>query len=212
MDVARLQDRFYWGLNRAANVMGVPSDAYRPTGASNPLDRTNRYLRLNAAFSRVDGRFDHTPAYGEALWRGHFDASYTRAGDYLVNSGGIWFIASQYSLLPVLCVKTNRIISITRPANPVTASASVSSTPTAAIPLMSRWPASVLGIRAEGKSPTRLPGDTMVANMVALLPSSHNQVLQVTDLITDDLGETSVIVTTELTDFGWRLNVRRVTT
>ena len=70
----------------------VPSatdtDAYRPSGFSEPLDRQNRFLRLRAAFTARDARFAHPNAYGDALWSGVFDAAYTRPGDYLVQADG----------------------------------------------------------------------------------------------------------------------------
>src|SRR6267154_1317707 len=106
MDVQRLQDRCYWGLNRVANKVGRVTDAYRANGASNPLDRSNRFLQLRAAFSRADGRFTQPVGFADALWRGYFDASYTHVGDYLVHQREVWFIAAQNSLLPILCVRT----------------------------------------------------------------------------------------------------------
>ena len=74
------------------------------------------------------------------------------------------------------------------------------------------WPASVLGTGTEGKSPAHLPGDTTVPNVMMLLPSSHGQILQPADLITDESGTKGIIVAAELSDHGWRLNVRLVTT
>src|SRR5215472_6287743 len=115
MDPAWLTDRVYRGLNAAARQTGADTDAYRPSGAADPLAPTNRFLRLRAAFTARDGRFAHPNAYGDALWYGIFDAAYTRPGDYLAQADGVWFIASQPRLLPVLCVQTNRIVSFWRP-------------------------------------------------------------------------------------------------
>src|SRR6476659_6217898 len=114
MDVNHLQDRMYWGLNRAAHVLGHLTDAYRPSGNSNPVDKSNRFLQLKTAFARADGSFSQPVGYGVAIWRGYFDASYTLVGDYLVQATNTWFIAAQQSLLPALCVLTNRIVSVTR--------------------------------------------------------------------------------------------------
>jgi hypothetical protein len=212
MDEHHLQDRLYWGLNRTANVLGRVTDAYRPRGASDPLERTNRYLRLRAAFSRVDGSFAQPVGYGVAIWRGHFDASYTRPGDYLVQERDIWFIGSQQALLPVLCVKTNRTISITRQTTPAVGSSYDLQSTNSTVHIISKWPASLLGIGAEGKSPTRLPGDTTVSSIVALLPSIHGQIVQPTDIIVDEHGTASIVVAAELSDLGWRLNARHVST
>lgn len=212
MDAHRLRDRLFWGLNRVANVLGDPTDAYRPKGTTDPLNRSNRFLRLRAVFSRADGNFAQPVGYGEALWRGHFDASYTKAGDYLVRERDIWFIAAQQSLLPVLCVKANRTISISRPATPGTGTTPLQPIGDPGVTLISGWPVSMLGIRTEGRSPTRLPGDTMVPNVIVLLPAVDQVYPRPTDIVTDDLAGTGTIVAAELGELGWRLNVRRVTT
>jgi hypothetical protein len=212
MDASYLQDRLYWGLNRAANILGRETDAYRSVEAVSPIDRSNRYMRLRAAFSRADGNFAQPVGFGVALWRGHFDASYTQVGDYLVQQNDIWFIAAQQSLLPILCIKTNRVISITRPIIPITGISDDPSGASSTITIISRWPASVLGTGTEGKPPTRLPGDTTIPNVMALLPSTHKQIVQPTDIVTDEHGTKGVVVAAELSDLGWRLNVRQLTT
>jgi hypothetical protein len=212
MDVERLQDRLYWGLNRLANKTGRVTDAYRANGVSNPLDRSNRFIQLPATFSRADGSFTRPVGYEDALWRGYFDASYTRAGDYLVHRREVWFIAAQHSLLPILCVRTNRIISITRQITPTTGTSASLATGTTSITVISHWPASVLGTGTEGRSITELPGDTRIPTAVALLPCTHGQILQAADVITDELGGAAIVVAAELSDLGWRLNIRAVTT
>ena len=212
MDVAHLQDRLHWGLNRTAAILGRVTDAYRATSTFDPLDRSNRYLKLPASFSRADGNFSQPVGYGTAVWRGHFDASYTRVGDYLVHKRDIWFIAAQDCLLPILCVKTNRVISVTRQVAQATAVSNTGAIQNVTVEVISRWPASILGTGTEGKSPTRLPGDTAVPNMIALLPSFHGAMLQPTDIVTEEQGVSSVVVAAELSDLGWRLNVRHVST
>jgi hypothetical protein len=212
MNVGHLQDRLYWGLNRAANVLGHVTDAYRPEGVSDPLDGSNRYLRLNAAFSRADGSFDQPVGYGIAVWRGYFDASYTRVGDYLVYNDNIWFVAAQQSLAPVLCIKTNNVLSITRLLTPATGDAYGSTGATSTVNVISRWPASLLGTSSGGTSPTQLPGDTTIPNWTGLLPSIHGQILLPSDIVTDERGTSSVIIAAELSDLGWRLNLRQATT
>jgi hypothetical protein len=212
MDSDHLQDRVYWGLNRMANKMGRVTDAYRPDGDSNPVDRSNRFLQLRAAFSRADGSFAQPVGYEVAVWRGYFDGSYTQAGDYLVQKNDIWFIASQHSLLPVLCVKTNRVISITRQIVPATGASTTPTTAATSINIISQWPASVLGTEAQGRPITQLPGDTRIPTVTALLPSIHGQILQPADVVIDELGTTRIVVAAELSDLGWRLNIRSITT
>ena len=102
MDELCLQDRIHWGMNRAARSIGMPTDAYRPSGPLKPLQPANRFLRLHAAFCNVRGGFERPIEYDHPLWSGIFDAAYTRVGDYLVQPNGTWFVAAQQPLLPVL--------------------------------------------------------------------------------------------------------------
>ncbi len=214
MDSVRLEDRIRWGLNVAARVAGGTTSAYRPHGAENPLAARNRFLRLHAAFSGLDGKFARPNGYGNALWCGIFDAAYTRPGDYLVQHDTTWFIAAQQKLLPVLCVRANRVISFTRPAAQTSTGVNTYGGVTAAnvTPLMTNWPASVLVASREGRSLASLPNDTSVSYWTVLLPACADIVLQTADLMSDDLGRSGVVATTELTDLGWRLAVRQVTT
>jgi hypothetical protein len=111
MDATTLADRISRGLGTAARVLGPWTDAYRPSSPADPLAPANRYLRLPAAFSAPDGRFERPDPYGAVLWDGVFDSAYTRLGDYLMQGSSTWFIATQQPLLPVLCVRTSRVIS-----------------------------------------------------------------------------------------------------
>src|SRR3978361_1046923 len=108
MNGRRLQDSLYMGLGLAARHIGRAADAFRPSGPLRPLATQNRYLRLPATFTSSYGKFTRAAEYGNALWFGIFDASYTRTGDYLVMADAVFFIASQAPMLPVLCVRTNR--------------------------------------------------------------------------------------------------------
>jgi hypothetical protein len=214
MDSARLEDRIRWGLNVAARATGTTTSAYRPRGAENPLAAQNRFLRLPAAFSGLDGRFARPNGYGNALWYGIFDAAYTCTGDYLVQHDATWFIAAQHKLLPVLCVQTNRLISFTRPAAQTSTGVNTYGGVTAAnvTPLMTNWPASVLSASREGRPLANLPNDTSVSLWTVMVPACLGIVLQTGDLMSDDLGRNGVVATTELTDLGWRLSIRQATT
>lgn len=214
MDSAHLEDRIRWGLNIAARATGATTSAYRPCGVENPLAPRNRFLRLHAAFSGLDGKFVRPNGYGNALWCGIFDAAYTRPGDYLAQHDTIWFIAAQQKLLPVLCVQTNRVISFTRPAAQSSTGVNTYGGVTAAnvTPLMTNWPASVLAASREGRPLANLPNDTSVSLWTVLVPACPSVVLQSADLMSDDLGRNGVVATTELTGLGWRLAVRQATT
>jgi len=214
MRPAELQDRLYKGMNAAARAIGVDTYAYRPSSPVDPLNAANRFLRLRAAFSAEDGRFQHPNKYGDALWYGVFDAAYTRPGDYLVQDDTTWFIAAQQRLLPVLCVQTNRVVSFFRPAAPSVAGINdyggiITATNS---PLMIGWPASVLGATGRGHPEAELPADVSMPCWTLLLPAWQNVVLLPSDLIADDLGRSAVVAAAELTDLGWRVTARQATT
>jgi hypothetical protein len=210
----RLQDRIYRGLNAAARAIGTDTDAYRPSGFSDPLAARNRFLKLRAAFTANDGKFTHPSGYGEAISYGVFDAAYTRPGDYLVQEHGTWFIAAQQRLLPVLCVRTNRTVSIERPAPPPSTGVNPYGGPTTSTntPLLSNWPASILGASSGGHPDTNLPSDTSVPYWTVLLPAFPGVVLHPSDLISDDIGRNAVVAAAEFTELGWRITARQATT
>lgn len=217
MDRVRVQDRISWGMNVAARTLGISTDVHRPTTASAPLAPETRYLRLNAAFSATDGKFNRPTVYGTALWHGFFDSAYTVPGDYLAQNNDIWFIAAQQSLLPVLCVQTNRRISLSRPAAPTTvginAYGGVSLTDASV--LITDWPASILGTASAGHPHADLPSDSSVPNWNVLLPVlsfTDAPILQPSDLLIDDLNRVAVIIASELTGLGWRLTAKQATT
>jgi hypothetical protein len=214
MNGRKLQDRLYLGLGLSARHIGQFADAFRPSGPFDPLDKQNRILRLLATVVSTRGKYSHTNLFGDALWYGVFDASYTRPGDYIVMQSGTFFVASQAPLLPVLCVKTNRLISIARPKMQASIAANsyggyVLGASTA---LMSSWPASVLGENRTSHSAADLPTDQVVPYWNVLVPSPAKVVLSPGDVITDDLGRTALISGSELTDLGWRISAKMATT
>lgn len=214
MDGRKLQDRLYLGMGRSARHIGRSADAFRPKGAFNPLDRQNRFLRLPATFVSASGGTTRTNVYGDVLWHGIFDASYTQAGDYIVSETGTFFVASQDPLLPVLCVKSNRTVSIIRPnmqTNTAT-NAYGGYTSGGSTILMAGWPASVLGENRSGASAVDLPADTTVPHWSVLLPAASHVILSPGDLISDDLNRTAVIAGSELTALGWRVDAKMATT
>jgi hypothetical protein len=214
MDPARLQDRIHWALNTAARAIGIQTDAYRPSGVSEPLDPTNRFLRLPAAFTAPDGRFARPNGYGDALWYGVFDAAYTRPGDYLVQQDATCFVAAQQRLLPILCVRTNRIVSFWRPAAPTNDGENTYGGITTATnaPLLTNWPANVLGASGRGQPDSDLPSDSAIPYWTVLLPAYPGLILRPSDLMTDDLGRNAVVAAAELTELGWRIAAKQATT
>lgn len=214
MNGLKLQDRLYLGLGRSARYVGRSANAYRPKSPFNPLDPTNRFLRLPATFVSAKGNENRTIGYGEALCHGIFDGSYTRVGDYLVMPTGIFFVASQDPLLPILCVRTNRTISVSRPnmQSATAANAYGGYTSGQSSILMTDWPVSVLGENRSSASETKLPSDQAIPYWAILLPAQAGITLSPGDIVTDDLGRTAVIAGSELTDLGWRISAKMATT
>jgi hypothetical protein len=211
MHQLRLQDRISRGFGAAARHIGAPYDAYRSAGATDPLASANRYLRLPAAFDAEDPSFQRPSGYGRATWFGIFDGAYTQPGDYLRGPAGTFFVAAQQALLPSLCVLTNRVVSLFRPAGPTTPGMNGYGGVllAAATPLLTGWPASIL--TAGSGTAGNLPGDASIPSWTVLLPETP-VALRAADLIRDDLGRTYVVGTAESTALGWRILVKQAAT
>lgn len=210
----RVQDRISWASNACARAAGDWADAFRSSGVSEPLAPVNRFLRIPALFTGMQGKFVRPLAYGDALAHGIFDYSYTRPGDYLVQRNVIWFIAAQQPLLPALCVRTNRVVSFTRPVAPAATGMNGYGGVTAAsvTPLLTGWPASIIGSSGGGQPSADLPSDSSIPYWTVLFPAALGVVLLPADLMTDDLGRSAVVAAAELTALGWRLTVKQAIT
>lgn len=214
MDQETLLNRLRWGMNIAARTVGATTDLYRPRSNEYPLASANRILRLHAAFMPRRGTMLTTNAYGDALWRGIFDAAYTQAGDYLVQPGRTMFIANQLGLAEPLCVQTNRNVTIARAIPPGALGANVyggllQGNTTL---LLNDWPASVLGVNDTGNPTAGLPSDVSVPYWTVLMPAWDDVVVRTGDLFSDDLGRSAVVAASELTEMGWRLVVKQAST
>lgn len=115
MDYLTLQARIYKGCGKVAQHIGEPVTAYRPANAASPLAvQVGSFL---CSFNNKDMSYTKPNKYGDPLWFGVFDASASKAGDYLAGSSmGLSFIAAMQLNLPVLVVSCNRMVRIERPA------------------------------------------------------------------------------------------------
>jgi hypothetical protein len=200
----RIAERVRWGYNIAARTLGEPAIAFRPIDPFHPLTPAGRYLRLAAAFTSLDGGYSRPNVYGSALWVGIYDSSQTWVGDYLTQGQAIWFIASQDDMMPNLCVRTNRIVSLKRAITPGPTGVPIQSPVTIA----SDWPVSMLGVSLSGRADAGLPTDLSSPYWTILMPNIPACVLQASDTVTDDLGRTGTVLATELSALGWRLTVK----
>lgn len=209
----RIADAVRRGTGRAAGVIGEWCEAYRAAGCDAPLAPANRFLRLPASFA-PPGAGWRPPTQGGAYWWGTFDSAYTRVGDFIRRKGegdeAIWFIASQEHLLPILCVRTNCLIDVMRPA--------AAEAPglngyggvvrRASLPVARGWPASRLASGGQAVAGAALPGGVAAGGWQVLMPAVPGATLRNGDLVADGGGGTGVIGSAELTAMGWRLHVR----
>lgn len=207
-------DRVRRGLGVAARAMGLTTDVYRPSDNTAPLVAANRRVRLHAAFTGPDIRFEKPPQYEDALWYGLFDMAYTKPGDYLVQDGGTWFVASQPPLMPALCVKADRVLRVVRPGAPILAGVNAYSgiAPATTTPVLTDWPASVRGAAAQRRHHVTLPADEGTPVWTVLLPVLVDAVLRPGDLLTDEIGRTAVVAAAEFSELGWRLTAHEALT
>lgn len=212
MDPQRIDDRIAWAGNRIARHIGMQTDAFRPSGNAQPLALKNRYLRLPAAFSTTPTAFGQVAGYGSSICYGHFDASYTRTGDYLVQDDRTYFIASQERLQPVLCVRTNASLTIRRsqPTSAIGSNGYGGSPTEGVLVVLQAWPASVLGMATGGTSQAGLPVDMTLPQWTVLMPAYTGSQILSGDTVTDGAALKATVVSAEQSMLGWRLTVRQV--
>ena len=214
MDPARLKDRVYRGLNTAARAVGVDTDAYRPSGATDPLAPNNRFLRLRVAFTAHDGRFAHPNEYGEALNYGIFDAAYTRPGDYLRSTR--WRVVHRCStktFTGALCPdQPDRFVFAPSGSRQRRRQQVWRDDRRDQAAIAYELACECLGCFSTWSSNADLPGDTSAPYWTVLLPAVPGVVLLPSDLMSDDLGRNAVVAAAELTELGWRVAVKQATT
>lgn len=223
MDGATLQAKIYTGYAKAAKVMGVAYDQYRPLSASQPLGNKIATVKM-AVDSGKQYTFQSPNEYGDPTWLALIDDATVQTGDYLVgNNGGIntntYFIAGKQFLLPVLAIECNRAIRISRQ----TVSSGVGAVSYSGMTGASEsnvlgtngalWPASVL-FGGKSQSSMGLPAGAKQTGWRILLPPSvpSGVVISASDVVTDDIGRRYLVDGAELTDLGWRINVNELHT
>lgn len=219
MDGATIQQRVYAGYAKAAKVIGIAYDQYRPVSASQPLSNKVATVRM-AVDSGKKYSFTSPNEYGDPTWLALIDDATVQTGDYLVgNNGGLntntYFIAGKQFLLPVLAIECNRSIRITR-QQPVTAVGAVGyggMVSTNEVDVLgaagSLWPASIL-IGGRKQAAASLPAGVQNAGWKVLLPPSVPIAIMYGDIVTDDLARRYAIDAAELTDLGWRINCNEI--
>jgi hypothetical protein len=206
MNAQKLQDLIAKGSGVSARKLGSPYRVYRPRGANQPTRPQNRVIDICAAFSAEGSGPPQGTDYGQALWWGSFDSSYTQTGDYLVGGNATYFIARQWPGLPIQCVLTNRVVTIVRPL-PATQGNYSGFFASPGELVISDWPASLL--ESGGHNVPLRPTETRLGNWDLLLPCLPGS-LMAADVVTDDLGGHYVVGSAERSSLGWRVLVRQI--
>jgi len=212
MDALMLSAKVNQGNGKAAKRLGGIARHHRATSPLSPL-KAQPLQELSASFT-TDFGYMRAVRFGQAARIGIFDATGFEAGDILVSGEGTYFVAAMPLLQPILCVKTERLVSIRRTAQASNDAGLQDYGGTTAANeklIMADWPASILISRGGDHSPLRLPAETRSAWYSMLMPAFSGVRIQAGDFASDDTGRRYVITGTELTDMGWRLMAMKVT-
>jgi hypothetical protein len=213
MEYSKLQDRIYKGLGIVARQTGIWSDAFRPIAGKIPLDPEGRFLRLPVVLEPLTS-WNSLETTEQVLWQGIFDGAYTRVGDYIVSEGKAYFIAAQEPLQPIVCIRSNQVISISRSPPPSlsanNAYGGYSQNPSNV--LLEQYPAAVLIENKTGPSKTGLPTDQSVPYWTVLLSKTSDIILSSGDTIRDGLGRAAIVTYAQSMASGWRLIAKVSTT
>ena len=207
MDAAGIQAKINRGASIASGKLGQPFAWFRAYGSASPLDPA---CQMGTLLAYLDPNFTYDGkkpnGYNKPLWGALFDRTLTQGGDYLQGGQGTFFLAAQQPLLPTLAVECNAVISVARPGGIDLAHEDSYGGQTMAgdLPLLTRWPASVLAGGRTQAGTSGLPGDAVMKGKELLFPAAPGVLLRVGDLVTTDAGERLTLTAAERTDLGWR--------
>jgi hypothetical protein len=214
MDGPTIQARVYAGYAKAANVIGLPYQQYRPLAANAPLG--NLVATIKAAFdSSPNYKFTTPNEYGDPTWFALINDASVQTGDYLIGNGDVKFVAGKQFLLPVIVIDCNRTLKITRQQAQTTVGAVGygGNVPSQEVDVLGApgafWPASIL-FGGKSQAGVGLPAGVKNIGWRILLPPSVPITIKAGDIATDDLGRRYAIDGAELTDLGWRINAQEV--
>jgi hypothetical protein len=225
MDAAQIQAKIWYGYAKSAGFIGSTYKFYRPGTPPPPVDQTswdasgsnwdaggnwdqpgNFLFALPVSLNAEDMTYKKPRGYAKATWYALVDGTNLQVGDYFIGPMGTFFIAAMQSLLPILAVQCNRVVSVFRPqiVTGVGAQGYGGNTTANETPVIQGRPCSILqgtkGEKAEGN----LPGDTRAPWWVILMPYAGADILM-DDIITDDLGRRYVVSSAELSALGYRI-------
>jgi len=208
MDGVVLSDLIARGSGIAARVTGRPCVLFRPVSALSPLRPSGALMQLPVWFvasARRAGSLPH-PVHEAVL-----DGAYVKVGDILVDADATnWIVAACESMLPVMCVRAARLVSLSRGGiGGGETGLSTYGGVGAANVVLANWPASMVA-GGSGLDRTGIVADVAPGGSSVLLPLLSGGVWpRAGDVLTDDLGRSGTVVDAEATANGWHLTVRQ---
>lgn len=208
------QTRIEKFIDRKLKQWGRAFAVYRSANAANPLAAS---LGTTLAYPY------RTPkGHGDADWFLMVGTDLAQVGDYLVLGDEIYIYALAPFLMPAQAIRCNRKVALLAqpaPVNPVgpqpyggvcvAEASAVLGAVDANGALLTGWPCSILiGGRTE-KGGT-LPMSTKDAGWQILLPRALPVQPAASSIFLDDLGRRYIIEAAELSELGWRCNVKEV--
>lgn len=212
MDAYQLAAKVNQGNGKAAKRLGSMARHYRATSPFSPLNG-EPLQQLTASFI-TDYGYMRAARFGLATRIGIFDAAGFEVGDILVSAEGTFYVAALPLLQPILCVRSERLVSISRTCQAGSGAGLKEyggTTVANETLMMSGWPASIILSRGGEHSPLKLPGEVRSAWHNILMPAYRELPVHTGDFVTDDTGHRYVISGTELTAMGWRFTALQVT-
>jgi hypothetical protein len=215
MDYATIQARISRGYGIAGKKLGPLRDIYRPAPPFSALALSckvgSTYCALDAAASFG---FNRPNEYGDAVWYALIDTSVVQSGDYLVFGTTVHFLAGVQPLLPAFAVECGPMVSVFRPAGNTGVGAQPYGGDIAAaeVEMLTAWPASVLLFGTGRRNEARIPGEATAAQYRCLLPNTPGLTIRDNDIVVTDAGIRYQVLAAELSDLGWRLNMRLANT
>jgi hypothetical protein len=146
-------------------------------------------------------------AFDRIFWRGTLDGVYTKPGDYLVVNDEIYFVASQAPFQPIICVRTNRTISIGRATQvPVGSAAAYGGfSPANTTAFLTDYPSAVVVENKMSPSSAGLPTDQAIPYWAVYLPAHPSVTILAGDLISDEIGRSAIVSYADQSAMGWHL-------
>lgn len=210
-----IQQVIYRGYGKAAKPLGLTFSQYRPKSMDAVASPENLVQRLQASFS-VNFDYAQPNKYGSPLWKCLADGNQLAVGDYLIRKGdpaSTFFIAGMQSMLPIMAVECNRILTFTRSSKPIQEYGLQPYNSGGEVgdreDILTEWPASVLEGPKGLATDWKLPGDTRSPWWKILIPALDGLTLAFGDRATDDIGNAYVVSSAELTDLGWRITAQQ---